>query len=68
MKLHCRENLNFILNLCYSSRVEADYSTSTKRKPCTWGYNWTTPSLDDINAGTSSFGVGVGRKADEPVL
>jgi hypothetical protein len=59
--------------MCTSWRVEAVSDTSTvtlrvvegdEREPGAWGYNWATMSLGDINTGTWSFRMGVGRRAD----
>jgi hypothetical protein len=35
---------------------------------CAWGYNWADLSLGDINTGTWSSKLGVGRKADDLAL
>jgi hypothetical protein len=37
-------------------------------EPGAWGYNWDTQSLEDINTGTWSSRLGVGRKADDLAL
>jgi hypothetical protein len=39
-----------------------------KRRPGAWGYNWATLSLWDINTGTWSSRLGVGRRADDLAL
>jgi hypothetical protein len=39
-----------------------------KRELGTWGYNWATLSLGDINTQTCSSKLGVGREADDLAL
>jgi hypothetical protein len=41
---------------------------ASKRGSSVWRHNWATPSLGDINTGTWSSRVGVGRKAEDHVL
>jgi hypothetical protein len=38
---------------------------TTEKKSGAWGYNWATLSLADINTGTWSSRLAVGRKVDE---
>jgi hypothetical protein len=46
------QDLQFLLEAyCDTSTVALQFVKVMEREPCTWGYNWTTLLLGDVNRG-----------------